>query len=319
MGLQCSCERGRHVITICCAVLALLIALLMPSCRHQQGCRHGDDAHYAQLDSMLKNVRNVDSLAAWVQYYREREDRVGEFLAMRYYGRELRHQSRFDEAITVHEQGLENAIAACDTLEILIMLNNLGADYRHQGNLSKANGLYYKALQIGSNFSELDCDECFHERIMALNGIGNIELELRHYAQADSLFHVSLRGAQALGSHKGMAINCASLGNVKRALCDTDSSWSYQNEALKYNQLIGDKNGEAQCHLNFGDLYVDERNYSHAQVEFKQAYDEFKEQGDTYYWLEACLSLAALDIITNETDEARRYLQEAEDEAEEMG
>ncbi len=315
MGLQCSCERGRHIITICCAVLAVLIALLMPSCRHQQGCKHGDDAHYAQLDSMLKNVRNIDSLAAWVQYYREREDRVGEFLAMRYYGRELRHQSRFDEAITVHEQGLENAIAACDTLEILIMLNNLGADYRHQGNLSKANGLYYKALQIGSNFSELDCDECFHERIMALNGIGNIELELRHYAQADSLFHVSLRGAQALGSHKGMAVNCASLGNVKRALCDTDSSWSYQNEALKYNQLIGDKNGEAKCHLNFGDLYVDERNYSHAQVEFKQAYDEFKEQGDTYYWLEACLSLAALDIITNETDEARRYLQEAEAEA----
>ena len=296
-------------------VLAALLAVVVGSCRHNASCSHDADEHYAQVNGFLKNVDDMDSLAAWVQRYHDQGDAVGEIVALKYYGRELRHRSHFDEAIAVHEKGLEMATAACDTLGIVAMLNNLGSDYRHKGNLSKANGFYYKVLQIEPTFSEQDCKECVNERFMALNGIGNIELELRHYAQADSLFHQSLRGARSLDSHRGIAVNCASLGDLKRALGDTDSAWLYHNEALKYNRLLGNKNGEAQCHLNFGELYADDRNYSHAEAEFKQAYDEFKEQGDTYNWLDACLSLVDMNIKMGETDEARRYLQEAEAEA----
>ena len=309
-----ACGRNR-CWTVVASVLAAVLIVMAPSCRRNTGCRHADNTHYAQVDSALKNVGNLDSLAHWAQRYHHQGDNVGEIVALKYYGRALRHRSRFDEAISVHEKGLEMATAACDTLGMVTILNNLGSDYRHKGNLSKSNGFYYRVLQIGTEFSESDCMQCVNERFMALNGIGNIELELRHYAQADNLFHESLSGAQSLDSHRGMAVNCAGLGDVKRALGDTDSAWFYHNEALKHYQLTGNKNGEAQCHVNFGELYADERNYSHAEAEFKQAYDEFKEQADTYYWLEACLSLADMNIKMGDTDEARRYLQEAEAEA----
>lgn len=309
-----SCSRNR-CWTVVAGVLAAVLVVMVPSCRHNTGCRHADNTHFVQVDSLLKNIDDVDSLAAWAQRFHDKGDVEGEIVALKYYGRELRHRSRFDEALAVHGKGLEMTTAACDTLGMLSMMNNLGTDYRNMGNLSKANGFYYKVLQAGSVFSDTDCKECMIERLMALSGIGSIEFELRHYVQADSLFHQSLRGARALGVHRGMAINCLGIGDVKRVLGDIDSAWVYHNEALTHFQLMGNKNGEAQCHLNFGELYADERNYSHAEAEFKQAYDAFKEQGDTYFWLEACMSLADINIKMGETDEARRYLREAEAEA----
>ena len=304
------------VLRVAGLVLAALLPVLLPACRDNSSRSSSvTDAHYAQLDKSLKVMGDIDSLEAKVRHYRDQGDVTGEIMALKYYGRALRHKSRFDEAIAVHKMGLEKAKAACDTLEIIIMLNNLGSDYRHKGNLSKANGIYYKSLRIIDDFDKSEGRECQGERYSALNSIGNIELELRHYAQADSLFHQSLRGAKAMDDHHSIAVCSASLGHVKRELGELDSARQYYNEALKNNRLVGDKNGEAQCHLNFGKLYADERNYSHAEAEYKWAYDKLKEQGDTYYWLEACLSLVALNTKIGETGEARRYLQEAEAEA----
>ena len=295
-----------------CAAVTLVV---MPSCNRVTSRCHSENTRYVQLDSMFNSITDADSLAALAKKFHDQDDALGEFVALKYYGRALRHNSHFDQAIAAHEQGLEIATSVGDTLGIVTLLNCLGADYRRQGNLSKANGFYFKALQLGATYSQNDCKECFHARVMVLNGIGNIELELRHYVRADSLLHESFRGAQSLGSYRGMAINCSDLGKVKRAQGDMDSAWIFHRESLKFNQLMGRKDGVALCHLNFGELFADERNYSHAQVEFKQAYDEFKEMGDTYNYMDACLQLAAMDILLGETEEARRYVQEAETEA----
>jgi signal transduction histidine kinase/DNA-binding response OmpR family regulator len=69
------------------------------------------------------------------------------------------------------------------------------------------------------------------------------------------------------------------------------------------------------CHLHFGELFEDERNFSHAREEYKLAYDALKQLGESYYWLEACLPLTNVCILLGEEDDARRYLQEAEAEA----
>ena len=267
-----SSQWERRFSAVFCVCVAVMLVVL-PSCRRGASRGHSDNSRYVQLDSMLNLINDADSLAALARGYHEQNDAMGEFVALRYYGRELRHESSFDKAIAVHEQGLEIATAISDTLGMMTLLNNIGADYRHKGNLSKANGFYFKVLQLGAVYSDYNCKECFIARNMALNGIGNIELELRHYTRADSILHESLRGTRSSGTYRGIAVNCTDLGDVKRAVGDTDSAWIYHRESLKYNQLIGNKNGVALCHLNFGELYADERNYSHAQVEFKQAYD----------------------------------------------
>ncbi len=305
----------KYCIMMAAAVLAILIAVTVPSCRRGKTCIHGDDAHYAQVDSLLRGMTDVDSLVAMVNQYHKNGDVTGEMIALRYQGRTLRHQSRFDEAIAAHSRGLNIAMSVCDTLEIISALNNIGTDYRREGDLSKANGFHYKALSYSNAYSDHISPEAVKARVMALNGIGNIEIELRHYASADSVLRLALQGERSLGSDLGMAINYSNLGAIKRALGEADSAWAYYGESLKHNQLAGNQLGVALCHLNYGELYADERNFSRAQVEYKQAYQLLKELGDAYHWLESCLSLASVSMMLGEKEEALQYVQEAEAEA----
>ena len=308
---------GKGYVSPICVVLAVLIAVLLPSCRQGgAGDGRGDAVHSAQVDSLLKDISDVDSLARLVQRYHDAGDVTGEILALKYQGSALRHQSRFDEAVTVHSRGLDAATGVNDTLEMIRALNNLGADYRRMGDLSRANGFHYKALRLCNAYSDQSSADAVKARVISLNGIGNIEIELRHYATADSVLRLALQGERALGSEVGMAINYSNLSEIKRAQGQRDSAWVYSRESLKHNQLADNEKGVALCHLVFGELYADERNFSRAQLEYKQAYDQLKEQGDTYHQLEACLSLAEVSILLGEMDEAYRYVREAEDEAE---
>ena len=301
--------------TVHMAIIALLLAVAVasPSCSQRQG--NGNDAHYAQTDSALQALNDADSLAKLAQEYHDAGDAMGEMLALKYQGRVLRNQSRFGEAIEAHTRGLVVANGEHDTLQMMAALNNLGADYRREGVLSKSNGFHYKALQLSDAYSDHSSPEAVKMRVVTLNGIGNIEIELRHYATADSILREALDGERSLGSDVGMAINYSNLGDIKRALGQTDSAWVYYREALKHNQLAGNEKGIALCRLLFGEMYACERNFSRALVEYQQAYNKLKELGDSYHQLVACLSLADLNLKMGERDEALRYVQEAESEA----
>ena len=291
------------------------MALLVTSCRHHTRCSHGDDAHYAQVDSLLRGISDVDSLAAMASRYHDNNDPIGEILALKYQGRVLRQQARFDDAIEVHKRELDVASAVCDTLEMISALSGIGADYRRMGELSNANGLYYKSLLLSDAYSDHESHEAVRARVKALSCIGDIELELRHFATADSIMHEALRGERSLNNYSGIAFNCLNLSGVKRAQGDIDSAWFYCRESLKYNQLAEDKGGIAMCHLRSGELHADERRYAHAQVELQQAYEILKEQDKGFYFVETCLSLAGMHVMQGELGEAWRYAREAESKA----
>ena len=296
-------------------VMSMVGALLLPSCRH---CAHGGrvkDAHYLLVDSLLHNIHDLDSLAGTARQYHHDHDAVGEMLAYRYMGKELRGQSRFEEAVKAHNNALVLATSLADTVEMATALNNIASSYRLMGNLSTANGYYFKALLLCDNYSDHDNPDAIKQHIVTLNGIGNIEMELCNYTAADSIFHEALLGEMSMGDNEDIAINYGNLGKVKRALGQTDSAWYHYREALKYNQLASYEQGVAECHHRFGELYEDERNFSHALEEYKLAYDQLKQHGESWQWIEPCIALARIYLLLGEEDEARRYLSEAESEA----
>lgn len=274
-----------------------------------------DDARIAALDSTLSDIADPDSLATLAAWYHSQGDISGELMAIRYQGKALRKQSLFDQAVKVHTHGYQLAVSARDTIEMIAALDNIATVYRRKGELSTANGYYYKALKICDAYSGKDHPRAVKQHVVTLNGIGNIELDLCHYATADSVLREALSGEQMLGSNLGQAINYANLGAIKRAKGETDSAWVYYRKSMEYNKLAGDEGGIAVTHLCFGDLYENEHNYSHAINEYKQAYDMLKQQGDSWHWLESCLALASVNILMGEVDDARRYLQEADVEA----
>lgn len=65
-------------------------------------------------------------------------NKLGNIIAFRELGKELRNESRFEEAIGFHSEGLRLAEAAGDTSEWVQALNNIGTDYRRMGVLDMA-------------------------------------------------------------------------------------------------------------------------------------------------------------------------------------
>ena len=100
------------------------------------------------LDSIVSSSHNIDTISM-IQKRMEREgNMLGSIIAYREMGKVLRNESRFDEALRMHSEGLKQAETLGDTLEIVQALNNIGTDYRRMGVLEMAQDYHYRAFTI---------------------------------------------------------------------------------------------------------------------------------------------------------------------------
>ena len=137
------------------------------------------------MDSIVSSSRNIDTLSM-IQKRMEREgNMLGSIVAYRAMGKELRNDSRFDEALKVHSEGLKQAETLGDTLEIVQALNNIGTVYRRMGMLDMAQDYHYRAFAICKESADTSFTTK-KNRVVSLNGLGNIYLTLGNYARADS-------------------------------------------------------------------------------------------------------------------------------------
>ena len=240
---------------------------------------------------------------------------MGEMLASKYYGQQMRRQSRFADAIAAHNRCLAIATLVNDTIEMVEALNDLGMDCRRQGNLATANDHLIRALKLTDAYSDHESETALSMRAETLNGIGIIEIDMCNYPMADSVLHEALEGEIKLGRNEGLALNYSRLGAVKQAYGQLDSAWFYYRKSLECNRLADNEMGIAMCHMHFGELHEDERRFSHAIDEYRMAYNQMKDNGERWFWLESCLALARVSIKMGENDEAREYLQQVEEES----
>ena len=299
-------------------VLAVLASIAL-SCRHSHTCVNGGDARYAATDSQLAAIQDVDSLAVVASRYHDQCDAVGEMLALRHQGRRLRQQSRYDEALHVLDRGLEVATLANDTVEMAMILVNQGDVQRRLGELSQANGLYYRALMLCEDLEGQQSPRVMKVTALTLNSIGNIEMDLCNYVAADSVLRRALAIERELGCEKGMAVNYFDLGQVKTAIDEIDSAWYYYRESMDYHERLGNDKGVAMCHYRYGELYEETNDYSRAVNEYATAYDQLKTTGDSWQWLKPCLALARIHVLMGEKEKAQSYIHEGEVEARRIG
>lgn len=299
-------------------VLAALAALSL-SCGHANSHVDKDVAYCARMDSALSLIKDVDSLAMMAREFHEQGDAMGEMIALRRQGRGLRQQVRFNEAIAVLNHSLEIATELDDTICMAMVQCDQGDVQRRLGEMSKANGFYYKALSLCEELEHQDTPEAVKVMAIALNSIGNIEIDLCNYAAADSVLHRSLAMEETLGRNKGIAVNYLDLGQVKIAIGELDSAWYYYHKSMDCHQQAASKKGMAMCHFRYGELHEAENNFSHAIKEYTIAYDQLKETGDVWQWLKPCLALARMCILMGDKEKARSYLDEAEAESYRIG
>ncbi|MBR1550700.1 MAG: response regulator [Muribaculaceae bacterium] len=299
-------RRGVWPLLVCELLLVALAAC------HGSSSLSDVEARKASVDSVLRGISHTDSLAVLAHDYEHNGDKQGAMIAYNYLGKNYRHHSRFDEAITAHNSSLRLAWELADTIEAVRALNNLGTDYRRLGILDEAATCHYRALNCCEQYSDKTSEAARKNRVVSLNGLGNLYMTLENYAAADSVLRAALEGEKSLGSELGQAINYANLGAIMESRERMDSAWFYYRKSLELNTAAGSELGKSLCHTHFGSLYEKAGDLDMAVAEYDIAYNLMRNTDDQWHWLEVCQALAQVHIKRGDMQHARQYVTQAD-------
>lgn len=296
-------------------LILLCLAIVLTGCADKYPGVSYSEELVRQVDSVVYADRSVPALSEVLQRYEQDGNGYGVVVACRELGRLYRNTSMFSEAVDVHKKGLVSAQEICDTLQIIQALNNLGTDYRRMSILDEASEYHYQALALCYAYSDKSSNAALKNRVVSLNGIGNVQLSLGNQEEAERVFREALKGESSLGSHLGQAINYANIGAILEEKGQVDSARYYYGESLKCNELAGSELGISLCHTHFGRLYENEGRLLQAIDEYKKAYEVMSGHKDKWHWLESGLALSRVYAANGNLALSRKYLSEAKDVA----
>lgn len=121
----------------------IIICVLLVSCG--QNPLKISHAERKSLDSIISLSRNLDTLSMLQKRMESEGNMLGSVIAYKEMGKIMRNDSKFDDALRLHSEGLKQAEEIDDTLEMVQALNNIGTDYRRMGVLDLAQDYHYRA------------------------------------------------------------------------------------------------------------------------------------------------------------------------------
>ena len=290
----------------CLAVVFLLISChSSPSPSHLQALR-------SHADSIVDEVDGEQSLDSLVNAAERKGDRMLEMRARKKLGRVYRESNFFIKAIDCHTRELKLAEQLGDTIAAVQALNNIGTNFRRMGILDEAVDYHYRGLHLCEEFSLKDDSTARKNRVISLNGIGNICLTLGDTETADSVFNAALEGEKRLGSHLGQAINYANLGSLYERNGQIDSAWTFYRRSMEQNRLAKSDLGISLCYTHFGRLNEKQGRRAEAIAEYRKAYEIMAPSDDCWHTMEPCLALAEIYIKMGDDATAMQYLDMAD-------
>lgn len=270
-----------------------------------------DTAEMKLTDSIVDNYDDALSLDSLIKVFTNTGNSYGYFVANKKLGKLYRHEGLFVKSIETHQKNVKRCIELNDTLGLIESLNDIGTNYRRMGILDDASSYHHKALEFSEKYSDKIGKRAKKDRVISLNGLGNIYLTVDNRVLADSIFRLALAGEKELKSWLGQAINYANIGALFEADGKTDSAMVYYSKSLECNINCKSDVGIALCYTHFGRIYEKKGEWDNAIEQYKKAYDVMKEKTDKWHWLEACVALARVYTSKNELDKAIEYNNEA--------
>ena len=102
----------------------IIICVLLVSCG--QKSVKTSLAERKSLDSIISLSRNLDTLSMLQKRMESEGNMLGSVIAYKEMGKIMRNDSKFDDALRLHSEGLKQAEEIDDTLEMVQALNNIG-------------------------------------------------------------------------------------------------------------------------------------------------------------------------------------------------
>lgn len=309
---------ARNILPFFLFVLLLWGATSLASCRRVTAPAVNEERKKEISEQIYKYRRNEDSLNWFLNKSIQEKDNVGKLFSYRLLGNYQRENARFTEAISSHQNELETSLTLNDTIEIIQALNNLGTDFRRVGALTEASDYHYRALDYSEIFSKSDSPAGMKNKVVSLNGIGNVSLSLGYYDEAKSYFITALKDEKKLNSPIGQAINYANIGAIYEHTNNLDSARIYYERSLEQNIIGKSDMGIGLCYIHFGNIHKKQGEYVKAKTEYRKAYDLMEDISDRWHWLEACISIAEINFLTHNIPGYLHYIELAELVADEI-
>ena len=299
----------------------IIVNILFISCSEKRENHEKEKRDKEQLEKIFFAANPPLTMDSMQHLLNKNESNKNDFALTFLYreiGKKERQNANFSKAIRLHRLGLEAASRINDTLEIVQALNNLGTDFRRLGMLPEAGNHHFQALQLSNIYSLKNEAQGRKNKMISLNGIGNIALSLNLLDSAELYFRTALKQEGIEKNILGQAINYANIGAVFENRKMYDSAFVYYEKSMKKNREANSSLGISLCHIHFGQIYKYKQLYKEAEQEYRKALDLLVNTQDKWHWLEACLAIAQLKMDTNQEEDALFYIHRAQQVAEEI-
>ena len=271
-----------------------------------------------KTDSIVALYKDAESLDSLSKSFLNTNNFYGYLSANKSLGKYYRHKGDFAKSIEISKINVKKSMEFNDTTCLIEALNEIGTNYRRMGILEEASSFHHKALEISEKFSDKSSRRAKKNRVISLNGLGNVYLTVDNRVLADSIFRLALAGETELGSWLGQAINYANIGALFETDGVRDSAIYYFSKSLECNIKCKSDVGIALCYTHFGRIYEEQGKWEEAIKQYRKAYDVMYEKTDRWHWLEACISLARVYASKNDIDRAMQYNMMAAETANEL-
>jgi len=288
-------------------LIALLITIL---CFIGCSDNHSNIPSEVELEAsaIADSLDEPDQFIHYIDVYSKKNEKRCELYIRQKYGKYLRDNSMFDEAINQHDTCISIAQEIKDTIQLIIAFNNQGTNYRRLGDLKDATDQHYAALDLCEKMSNDTSSILKKHTTRTLNGLGNVLLSLKNYDAAEGLFRKAFDYELKAKNLTGMAINLANIGSVKEYKNQPDSALTYYKQSLEYNINSNNSVGMSLCYMYIGKIYEDQKENNEALKYYQKSFDIGVPTGDSWHWLEPCISLSNLYLKENKVDSAAKYI-----------
>jgi two-component system sensor histidine kinase ChiS len=305
-------HRGAFYIKHSLVVFLLMMAgMLFLACHQRQTETLTQNLQQKEIEAKVAACPDIKSLITLVDSFKNVGDGNGEMLALSALGHDYRDASNYLKASEAHQREFSLAQDLNDSLQMARALNDLGTNYRRMG-------LYYDALDhhtrslIISQHASLHNTRNFHIcQAVSYNGMENVYMSIGNYAQADSLLRMALKTETGLHNYYGLNIDNSNIGMVFEKQGLLDSAMVYFLRSYDYSKRCHSRLGMAYSHTNFGRIYEQQKRYDKALEEYNKSFELIDHEHDLWLWLQPCIAVARINMLTGHKQQATLYLDKA--------
>ena len=221
------------------------------------------------LDSSDHYAKKAGELAMKLNYKKG----IGASLNMR--GSVEKARYNYDKSEAYFTEALKVRIQLGDPKSIVSVYANLGMLAEERGKLLKAIDWYESGMEVLKNIKE---DAPLKQMIRMYNNLGRANKLIGKFKEAEYYYEKILELSETLKDPVNAAVSYMSLGNLyaEEEFVDTAKTRKYLTKSLDLFTIHGETKLKAQCFINLGNLYFNQKEFKKAMAYYASA----KEKSD---------------------------------------